>query len=94
MIPPDLQRIVAEAEQRHEAQTLDQLAAAVGAGVRDLQSRQRTADLARRRAIVAWALHIRYGWTQRRVARALHRTVRQIKKMVRKERVSSPLRAN
>lgn len=94
MISPDLQRIVAEAEQRHEAQTLDQLATAVGAGVRDLQGRQRTADLAKRRAVIALVLHDRLGWTQWRIARALCRTTRQIKKMVRKERVSSPFRVN
>lgn len=85
MISPDLQRIVAEAEQRHEAHILDQLATAVGAGVRDLQGRQRTADLAKRRAVIALVLHARLGWTQRRIARALCRTTRQIKRMVRNQ---------
>jgi len=94
MIPPDLQRLVAEAEARYLDRTLDTVAASVGVGVRALQSRERTADLALRRAVVAWVLHDRLRWPQARVARALQRTTRQIKKMLRKQRVSSPLRVN
>ena len=94
MIPPDLQRLVDEAERRYHEQALGQVCAAVGVGVRAVQSRERTADLARRRAVVAWVLHDRLDWPQARVATALQRTVRQIKKMLRKERVSSPFRVN
>lgn len=94
MIPDDLQRLVTAAERRHEEQILDTVAQSVGVGVRALQSRERTADLAKRRAVVAWVLHDRMNWPQKRVASALGRTIRQIKKMVRKERVSSPLRVN
>ena len=54
MIPPDLQRLVAEAEARYLDRTLDTVAASVGVGVRALQSRERTADL---------ALRLRVAWT-------------------------------
>lgn len=94
MIPPELLRLVEEAEARYLDRTLDRVAASVGVGVRALQSRERTADLALRRAVVAWVLHDRLGWPQARVACALQRTTRQIKKMLRKQRVSSPLRVN
>lgn len=94
MIPPDLQRLVDEAEARYLDRTLDGVAASVGVGVRALQSRERTADLALRRAVVAWVLHDRLHWPQARVARALQRTTRQVQKMLRNHRVSSCLRTN
>ena len=90
----DLRTLVTQAEQRHDEETLDCVAASVGVGVRSLQCRQRTADLARRRAVVAWILHDQLHWQQRRVARALGRGVRQIRKMLQKIRVSSPLMRN
>ena len=94
MILSELQRLLSEAEQRHDEAALDRVAASVGVGVRSLQCRQRTADLARRRAVVAWILHDQLHWQQRRIARALGRGVRQIRKMLRKMRVSSPLMRN
>ena len=93
-VPPELQRLLTEAEQRHDEATLDRVAANVGVGVRSLQCRQRTADLAKRRAVVAWILHDQLHWPQRRVARGLARSVRQIRKMLRKTRVSSALMRN
>ncbi len=90
MIPPGLQRLVADSELREDEEVLSKVAASIGVGVRSLQSRQRTADLAKRRAVVAWVLHNQLDWPQRRVARALGRGIRQIKKMLRKVRVSSP----
>lgn len=86
----DLRTLVAHAEQQHDERTLAEIAAQAGVGVRALQSRERTADLARRRSVVAWALADHLGWTQTRIARALSRTPRQIKRMLRKERVVSP----
>jgi len=91
---PDLEQLVAETKAREDERTLDHVAGRAGVGVRALQSRERTAELARRRAVVAWVLHERLGWPQARVARALQRTIRQIKKMIRKERVSSPFVGN
>ena len=90
----DLRTLVTQAEQRHDEETLDCVAASVGVGVRSLQCRQRTADLAKRRAVVAWILHDELHWPQRRVASALARSVRQIRKMLRKMRVSSDLTRN
>lgn len=53
----------------------------VGIGLRSLQSRERFADTVRRRAIVAWLLR-GYGWKQAQIAKALHRTVRQVKRLL------------
>lgn len=94
-IPLDrLQAIVREAEEREAGRVLEQVCKLVGVGVRTLQSRERTADTARRRAVVVWILCDRLNWPQRKAARACGRTVRQIKKLLRKERVSSPATVN
>jgi hypothetical protein len=78
----DLRVLVAQAEHADDETTVAEVAALVGVGVRALQSRERTADLARRRAVVAWVLHQRLGWTQARTARVLGRTVRAVQMMV------------
>lgn len=51
-------------------------------GIRTLESRERSADIARRRAVVAWILR-RKGWKLREIAPAMKRTIRQVKRMVR-----------
>ena len=79
---PDLRSLVAQAERRDDEETLAEVAALVGVGVRALVSRERTADLARRRATVAWILHVRLHWTQARTAGALGRTARAVRMMV------------
>ena len=94
VILTNLRTLLIEAEQRHDEETLDRVAASVGVGVRSLQCRQRTADLADRRVVVAWILRNRLHWQQRRIARALGRGVRQIRKMLRKTRISSPWMRN
>ena len=78
----NLRELVAQAERADDEITVAEVAALVGVGVRALQSRERTADLARRRAVVAWVLHERLGWTQTRTARVLGRTVRAVRMMV------------
>ena len=80
----DTMEAVRRAEARHEESVLLHYCQQVGAGLRTLQSRQRTADIARRRAVLAWALAEAEGWTQARIARALCRTTRQIKTLVKK----------
>lgn len=85
-----LERAAAQAEARHHDAVLAQACQLAGIGVRSAQSRERTAETARRRAVVAWILCDQLGWTQRRTARALGRTVRAVKKLLRKQRVSSP----
>ena len=85
---------MADFERQEDEEVLAAAAASVGVGVRSLQCRQRTADLAKRRAVVAWILHDELHWPQRRVASALARSVRQIRKMLRKMRVSSALMRN
>lgn len=90
-LPADqLERVVAIAEARHQEAVLQEACALAGIGVRTLQSSDRTEDAARRRAVVAWILCDRAGWSQRQTARALGRTVRAVKKLLRKTRVSSP----
>jgi|GEM_PF-5528400 len=86
----ELHQVVRQAEAREDQAIVAEVAQRLGVGVRDLQSRNRSADLARRRAVLAWVLHDRLRWTQRRIGAALARTTRQIKRMVRNQRVVSP----
>lgn len=86
--------VVRQAEARHEEAVLNEVCRAVGIGLRSLQSRERTEELARRRAVVAWVLHERANWSQEKTAAALKRTVRQITRMLRKRRVMSPFRGH
>lgn len=79
----DTMAAVEQAAQRHEEAVLNDVCRLAGIGLRTLQSRERTADTARRRAVVARLLK-RAGWTQCRTAEALHRTPRQIKNLLRK----------
>lgn len=90
-IPLDkLQAVVKQAEEREAERVLEEVCKLAGIGVRTLQSRERTADTARRRAVVVWILCDRVNWPQAKAARATGRTVRQIKRLLRKERVVSP----
>lgn len=81
-----LHDVVAAAEQRHATAIIETTCMLVGIGVRTLQSRERTADTARRRAIVAWILCDRLGWPQAKAAVALGRTTRQVKRLLRTQR--------
>lgn len=87
-----LKQLVAEAEKQEADQTLAGACSAVGIGVGAVQSRDRGAEVARKRAVVAWILRDRLGWPRGKVAAALCRTERQIKRLVGKERVASPIR--
>lgn len=80
------------AAERHREAVLNGLCGLVGIGLRTLQSRERTAETALRRAIVADQLYRVHGWKQHQVAAALNRTPRRIKQMLQKNRVTSPLR--
>ena len=86
----DTMEVVRRAAARHEEAVLNDVCAAVGIGLRTLQSRERTAETARKRAVVAWLLHVEAGWTQQRTAGALGVQVRHVKRMIRNRRVMSP----
>lgn len=81
-----LHDVVQGAEQRHASAIIETTCRLVGIGVRTLQSRERTADTARRRAVVAWILCDRLGWPQAKAAVALGRTTRQVKRLLRTQR--------
>lgn len=61
---------------------LAEVAKLVRCGVGTLQSADRTADAARRRAVAAWMLRTQRGWTLARIAAALHRSERQVARML------------
>lgn len=86
MTAADYRRMAAEAERSEGDQTLESVCALVGVGARAVQSRERSADLSKRRAVVAWILHDRLKWPQARVAAALKRTPRQVRSLVANER--------
>lgn len=86
MTAAELRRKAAELERLEGEATLAGVCELVGVGVRTVQSRERTADTARRRAVVAWVLCDRLRWTQTRAAEALGRTPRQVKAMLRRQR--------
>jgi hypothetical protein len=79
----ELRKRLAELEQAEGEATLAGVCEVVGIGLRAVQSRERTAETARKRAVVAWVLCDRLGWPQRRTAAALGRTVRQVQAMLR-----------
>jgi chromosomal replication initiation ATPase DnaA len=73
-----LQAHLATAQQLEDERILNEVAAMVRLGLATLQGADRSADVARRRAVAAWILSEHYGWTIEGVARALARTPRQI----------------
>lgn len=75
-------------------QAIDDACTQAGIGRRTLESRQRDPDTVRRREVVAWILYGAHHWTQREIGLALRRTPRQIKNLLRNQRVVSPLRGN
>jgi len=85
-----LQRAVRAAEERHAREVLEAVCRQVGVGVGAVQSRERTAETARRREVVVWVLCSQLKWPQAKAAQATGRTVRQIKRILKKERVMSP----
>ncbi len=82
----ELKRQAADLERAEREATLAGVCEVVGIGVKTLQSRERTRDTAKRRAVVAWVLHDRLQWRQADTAAALCCTVRAVKKMLRQER--------
>mgnify|MGYP001315125488 CR=1 FL=1 len=86
MTAAQLRALVAEAEQQEAAETLRAVAKIVGIGEAVLVSRDRRADVARRRAVVAWILVDRLKWPVAKAARHLQRTERQIYTLLRVER--------
>lgn len=86
MTAADLKRMAEQSELTEAWNTLGGVCAVVGVGLAAAQSRGRDADTAKKRAVVAWVLHDRLKWPVSRVARALRRTPRQVKRMVAQER--------
>lgn len=82
----ELKKLWKEAVTAEGAQTFDRVCKMVGVGVGVVQSRDRTADVAKRRAVVAWVLNDRLKWPVSQVAQALKRTDRQIIRLVQAER--------
>ena len=70
-------------EALERAETLAAVCTMVGIGVGDLQSGGRRPELVKHRAVVAWILADRLKWSAREVSRALHRTPRQVRRLLR-----------
>ena len=79
-----------QAEARHAERQLILACSTSRIGRRTLQSRDRTADVVQRRALVAFALRQYARWSQERIATALQRTPRQVRNMLRKMRIIAP----
>lgn len=79
---------VQEAIANHYREELAAACELARVGARTVQSRDRTADTARRRAVVAWVLADTLHWSQRQIARELGISVRGVEEMLRKMRVS------
>lgn len=86
MTSADLRRMADEAEALEGERSLAEVCRIVGVGVRAIQSRDRTSDTARRRSVVTWILCERLNWTQARAAKAICRSVIQVKRMVAREK--------
>ena len=71
-------------------QAIDDACAQAGIGRRTLESRQRDPDTVRRREIVAWLLANAHRWTQREIGLALHRSLPQVKRLLRNHRLVIP----
>ena len=82
----ELQRLAAAAERAETEATLAGVCEMVGVGAATVQSRERTRDTAKRRAVVAWVLQDRLHWPQAKVAATLCRTRRQVRRLLRQER--------
>jgi chromosomal replication initiation ATPase DnaA len=81
-----IKKLLAEAETQEAAQTVDAVAKIVGIGTGTLTSRERTAEAAKKRAVVVWILADRLNWPAAKVAAHINRTPRQVWKILRSER--------
>lgn len=79
-----LTMVVRQAEDRLKERQLSEACRLARVGVRTVQSRDRNADTARRRAVVAWILWRAADWRQREIAIRLGVTERQVRTMVHK----------
>jgi chromosomal replication initiation ATPase DnaA len=86
MTASELRRMADQVERQEAEATLSGVCEVVGIGVRELQGRSRTADTVKRRAVVAWILTVRLGWSLARAAEALRRTERQVIRLVAAEK--------
>lgn len=66
-----------------DEKTLAQACDLAAVGMRTVTGRERTAEVVRKRAVVAWILTREHAWTQKRIAKALRRSTRQVKNLIR-----------
>ena len=67
-----------------EAAIVAEVARLVGIGMGALEGRERTAQIAVKRAVVVWILTTEYRWPQRQIAHHLNRTERQVRRLLRR----------
>lgn len=90
-----LEKLTAALEQeqrRNDERTLGDVAQAVRCGIGTLQSADRRADIHRRRSVAAWILVYFQGWTVAKTAKSLHRTERQLLRLLNTQREPSKKR--
>ena len=80
-----LTMVVRQAEDHLRERQLAEACRLARVGMRTIQSRERSADTARRRAVVAWILWTAADWRQAEIAQRLGVTKRQVIRMVHKE---------
>lgn len=83
-----LYKLAEEAERQEVPRVMADVARLVGIGEADLTSRDRRETIARARAVAAWILVDRLGWSQRKTAHHLRRTLREIERMLKKQRAT------
>lgn len=65
-----------------DGQTLAEVCSQAGIGVRTLQSESRERDTVRKRHVVAAILRKKHGWIIKRIASAMRKTERAVRKML------------
>jgi chromosomal replication initiation ATPase DnaA len=81
-----LKKLLAQAETQEAAQTVEAVAKIVGIGTGTLTSRERTAEAAKKRAVVVWILADRLHWPAAKIATEINRTLRQVRKLLLSQR--------
>lgn len=83
-----LRRMADEAERQEVPRLMAEIARLVGIGEADLTSRDRREHVARARAVAAWILVDRCGWSIKKTAHHLKRRPREVERMMRKQRAT------
>jgi len=88
MSATELRKIADEAERQEAPRIITEVARLVGIGEADLTSRDRREHIARARAVAAWILVDRLGWSIKKTAHHLKRQPLEVKRMLRKQRAT------